>query len=82
MCRVARQEAGLQINELQGRVSELKGELSAQYSVDNRHSSEKSSLNKHVDSLSEGLVKYQRKLDAVEADNRRLMQVWILYIYV
>ena len=70
------------MNELHGKIAELKGELGAQYAADNRSIIEKSSLNKHMETLNESMVKYQRKLDAVEADNRRLMQVGVCgYIY-
>lgn len=75
LCRMTRQETGMQINELHGKIAELRGELGAQYAADNRNSIEKTSLNKHLETLNESMVRYQRKLDAVEADNRRLMQV-------
>lgn len=71
---VARQESGVQLNELYGQVAELKGQVSAQYSQENKLNVEKSSLGKHVEGLNENIAKYQRKTEALEADNRRLMQ--------
>ena len=71
---VARQETGVQMNELHGQVAELKGQVNAQFSLEGKLNVEKSSLGKHVEGLNENIAKYQRKAEALEADNRRLMQ--------
>jgi hypothetical protein len=59
--------------------------VNALIAAENRSSVEKSSLNKHIETLNETVVKYQRKIDVLDADNRRLMQVGdqtILPIYI
>ncbi len=59
--------------------------MNALIAAENRSSVEKSSLNKHIETLNETVVKYQRKIDVLDADNRRLMQVGdqtILPIYI
>ena len=65
----------MKMNELYGQIAELKGQVTAQYSAENKSSTEKTSLNKHIEGLNSNLVKYNKKLEVVEADNRRLMQV-------
>jgi chromosome segregation ATPase len=77
---VSRQESGAQMNEMQGVISELKGQLAAHIASENRYMVEKASLNKHIETLNESLVKCQRRTDAIDADNRRLMQVIHLYV--
>jgi len=71
---VSRSETSMKINELYGQIAELKGQLTSQHNTEVKSTTEKSSLNKHIESLNANLVKYNKKLEVIEADNRRLMQ--------
>ncbi len=63
------------MNELLGETAELKGKLEVQKTLEAQWNLERSSLNRHIESLNDAAVKYQRRVDSLEADNRRLMQV-------
>ena len=69
-----REKTGAESQLLSSQLSELKGQLGSRVSVDNRVMAEKISLQRQVESSNEQLVLLQRRQDAVEADNRRLMQ--------
>ena len=73
--RVSRQESSIKLNELYGQIAELKGQVIAQGNSESKTLLEKTSLHKQIESLNDTVGKYAKKIEAVEADNRRLMQV-------
>lgn len=62
------------MEKLNTQVAELKGSVSSYAQLETRFAAEKASLSKQVEALNDELIRAQRRSDAVEADNRRLMQ--------
>ncbi len=69
-----KQRAGASVQQLHGQVAELRGVVNANASTESRWNAERVALNRQLETLNEELVRTQQKVDAVEADNRRLMQ--------
>jgi len=69
-----KERAGLSSQQLQSQVAELKGHLGAVSGSEARWASERISLGKQVESLNDQLIQSQRRIDSVDADNRRMMQ--------
>jgi len=59
---------------LSSKVAELKDQLDTRGARDSRLATEKLSIARQLETTNDQLVQSQRRLDAVEADNRRLMQ--------
>ena len=55
-------------------VSELKGQVVAMSGTETRWAKERISLGRQIETLNDQLIQAQRRIDAVDADNRRLMQ--------
>lgn len=70
-----KQKAEQTIQSLQQDLAEWKGRISSYESSENKWLSEKSSYHRQIDLLGDQIHKSERKVEAVEADNRRLTQV-------
>ena len=69
-----KQRAGQNVEQLHDQVAELRGRVNATSTAEMRWAAERAALNRQVEALNEELVRTQQKVEAVEADNRRLMQ--------
>ena len=69
-----KERAGLNSQQLQSQVAELKGQLGAVSGTEARWAAERISLGRRVESLNDQLIAGQRRIDALNADNQRLMQ--------
>ena len=63
------------MQQLHSQVSELKGVVNSHSEAEARFAMERSALTKQVETLNDEIVRLQRRLESVEADNRRMMQV-------
>ena len=69
-----KQRAGVNIQQMHGQMSELQAVVSAHSVTEKRWSSEKSAMVRQLETVNDQLIRTKNKVDAVEADNRRLMQ--------
>ena len=69
-----KQKVGAAVQQLEGQNAELRGQLTSTALLEARWAAEKSALTRQAELMNEQLVRYQQKFDAVEADNRRMMQ--------
>lgn len=69
-----KEKHGVAAQQLSSQVAELKDKLGSRGEADNRLATEKLSIARQLESTNEQLVQSHRRLDTVEADNRRLMQ--------
>ena len=69
-----KQKAGVNIQQLQEQVSDLKGVTDAHSLTERRWAAERSTFVKQIETANDELVRSRNRTDAVEADNRRLMQ--------
>jgi len=69
-----KQRVGAAVQQLEGQNAELRGQLSSTQLQEARWAAEKSALTRQAELMNEQLVRYQQKIDAVESDNRRMMQ--------
>lgn len=69
-----KQKAGVNIQQLQEQVTNLKGATDAHGLTERRWGSERSTMVKQIETANDELVRSRNRTDAVEADNRRLMQ--------
>lgn len=63
------------MQQLHSQVSELKGVVNSHSEAESRFAMERAALTKQVEALNDEIVRLQRRLESVEADNRRMMQV-------
>jgi predicted nuclease with TOPRIM domain len=70
----SKQKAGASVTMLHSQVAELKGIVNAQTYSESKWANERAALQQQQEQLNVALVSGQQRLDAVEADNRRLMQ--------
>jgi hypothetical protein len=70
-----KQKAGLSVQQSQNEVAELKGIINGYEASQQRWLSERSVLHKQLEKISDEMGSSERKIEAVEADNRRLIQV-------
>ena len=68
------ERSGMNSQHLQSQVSELKGQVVAMSGTETRWAKERISLGRQIETLNDQLIQAQRRIDAVDADNRRLMQ--------
>jgi len=69
-----KQRASVSVQQLQGQVAELRGVANSHASVESRWAAEKGALSRQLESMNDELVRSQRRIEALEADNRRMMQ--------
>ena len=69
-----KQRTGINVQQLHSQVAELKGVVSSHSEAEQRFAMERAALTKQIETLNEEIVRSQRRLEAVEADNRRMMQ--------
>jgi chromosome segregation ATPase len=73
-----KQRAGINAQHLQSQLAELQGVVSSHTESEQRFAMERTALTKQIETLNEEIVRAQRRSEAVEADNRRMMQVsWL-----
>jgi chromosome segregation ATPase len=70
-----KQRAGINAQHLQSQLAELQGVVSSHSESGQRFAMERTALTKQIETLNEEIVRAQRRSEAVEADNRRMMQV-------
>lgn len=70
-----KQRAGINAQHLHSQVAELQGVVNSHSDAEQRFAVERLALKKQVETLNEEIVRSQQRLEAVEADNRRMMQV-------
>jgi cell division protein FtsB len=63
------------MQQLQQRIAELQGTVAAQSAAEARWRAERQALLSQMDTLNDQLVRAQHKKEAIESDNRRMMQV-------
>ena len=63
------------MHQLQDRVAELQGVVAAQTAAEARWRAERAALLSQLDTLNDQLVRAQHKIEAMEADGRRMAQV-------
>lgn len=71
----SKQKLSLSTQQMQDRISDLTGQVSALSGAETRWSVERASLGQQIEDLNEQLVRAQRTIEVVVADNRRMMQV-------
>lgn len=69
-----KQKAGVNIQQLQEQVTDLKGVTDSHALTEKRWVAERSTMVKQIETANDELVRSRNRVDAVEADNRRLMQ--------
>jgi len=72
---VVKQRAGVNVQQLHSQIAELKGSVNSHSDNEQRFAMERTALTKQVETLNDEIVRSQKRLEAVEADNRRMMQV-------
>ena len=66
---------GASTQQLRDELAGLRGQLRAQTNSEARWRAERTSLLAQIETLNEQLVRSQHRIDAMEADNRRMMHV-------
>ena len=70
-----RQKANTSAQHLNERVAELTGVVNAHSMAESRWTVDKASMENQIEEMNDELVKAQKHIEAVVADNRRLIQV-------
>ena len=68
-----KQADGMVAHQLQDKVAELQGILAAQSAAETRWRSERNALVSQLDTLNDQLIRTQHKVEALEADNRKMV---------
>jgi chromosome segregation ATPase len=69
-----KQRAGVNMQQLQEQVGDLTGVVNAHATMEKRWAAERGTMVKQLEGANDELVRGRNRIDAVEADNRRLMQ--------
>jgi len=69
-----KQRTGVNVQQMQGAIAELKGMVQAHGITEKRWAVERASQLKQLETFNDELVRARNGIEAVEADNRRLMQ--------
>lgn len=77
-----KQKAGLSAQHSQNEVAELKGVINGYEASQQRWLSERSVLHKQLEKMSDEIKISERKVEAIEADNRRVIQVYLIRSFV
>lgn len=70
-----KQREGMAAHHLQEKVADLQGVVAAQTAAETRWRGERAALLSQLDTLNDQLVRSQHKIEAVEAENRKMAQV-------
>lgn len=69
-----KQRTGVNVQQMQGAIAELKGMVQAHGITEKRWAVERASQLKQLETFNDELVRARNSIESVEADNRRLMQ--------
>ena len=69
-----KQRTGVNVQQMHGAIAELKGMVAAHSVTEKRWAAERASQLKQLETVNDELVRTRNRVEAVEADNRRLMQ--------
>ena len=70
----AKQQSGINLQQMNEQVSDLKGIVESSQAQEKRLTAERSTFMRQLESANDELVRSRNRTEAVEADNRRLMQ--------
>lgn len=70
-----KQRDGTVVHQLQEKVADLQGVVAAQGAAETRWRGERAALLSQLDTLNDQLVRSQHKIEAIEAENRKMAQV-------
>ena len=70
----AKQQSGISLQQMQEQVSDLKGIVESSQAQEKRLVTERSTFMRQLEGANDELVRSRNRTEAVEADNRRLMQ--------